>query len=86
MNATSRRAGAASLLFPAAYRRKVLSLLLLNPERRLHVREIARLTGTTAGTLNKELRRLQAPVATSNSSTYGRVKLLHPGRGGTVEL
>lgn len=35
MNATSRRAGAASLLFPAAYRRKVLSLLLLNPERRL---------------------------------------------------
>lgn len=59
MNATSRRAGAASLLFPAAYRRKVLSLLLLNPERRLHVREIARLTGTTAGTLNKELRRLQ---------------------------
>lgn len=59
MNATSRRAGAASFLFPAAYRRKVLSLLLLNPERRLHVREIARLTGTTAGTLNKELRRLQ---------------------------
>lgn len=59
MNATAHRAGAASLLFPAAYRRKVLSLLLLNPERRLHVREIARLTGTTAGTLNKELRRLQ---------------------------
>lgn len=28
----------------------------------------------------------RSPVATSNSSTYGRVKLLHPGRGGTVEL
>lgn len=36
----------------------MLSLLLLHPERALHVREIARLTGTTAGTLNKELTRL----------------------------
>jgi predicted nucleotidyltransferase len=48
----------ATLLFPASYRRRVLSLLLLHPERALHVREIARLTGTTAGTLNKELARL----------------------------
>ncbi|MES2356680.1 MAG: MarR family transcriptional regulator [Pseudomonadota bacterium] len=47
-----------SLLFPATYRRQVLALLLLHPERKLHVREIARLTGTTAGTLNKELARL----------------------------
>lgn len=52
------KADAASLLFPASYRRQVLSLLLLNPDRKLHVREIARLTGTTAGTLNKELGRL----------------------------
>ncbi len=49
---------AASLLFPAAYRRQVLALLLLHPERKLHVREISRLTGTTAGTMNKELARL----------------------------
>jgi predicted nucleotidyltransferase len=49
---------AASLLFPATYRRQVLALLLLHPERKLHVREIARLTGTTPGTLNKELARL----------------------------
>jgi len=49
----------ASLLFPAAYRRQVLALLLLHPERKLHVREIARLTGTAAGTLNKELARLR---------------------------
>ena len=49
---------AASVLFPALYRRQVLSLLFLNPDRKLHVREIARLTGTTAGTLNKELARL----------------------------
>ncbi|MEO5881267.1 MAG: MarR family transcriptional regulator [Caldimonas sp.] len=36
----------------------MLGLLLLHPDRALHVREIARLTGTTAGTLNKELARL----------------------------
>ena len=35
-------------------------MLLLHPQRRLHVREIARLTGTAAGTLNKELARLHA--------------------------
>ena len=58
MKATDHRANASSLLFPASYRRQVLSLLLLHPERRLHVREIARLTGTAAGTLNKELTRL----------------------------
>jgi predicted nucleotidyltransferase len=58
MKATDRRASASSLLFPAGYRRQVLSLLLLHPERSLHVREIARLTRTTAGTLNKELTRL----------------------------
>lgn len=52
------KADAASLLFPAAYRRQVLALLLLHPERKLHVREISRLTGTTAGTMNKELTRL----------------------------
>ena len=40
------------------YRRRVLGLLLLHPERQWHVREIARLTGTTAGTLHKELSRL----------------------------
>ena len=56
MEATTHRA--ADLLFPASYRRRVLSLLLLHPDRTLHVREIARLTGTTAGTLNKELTRL----------------------------
>jgi len=56
VKATHESAG--DLLFPAGYRRRVLSLLLLHPDRTLHVREIARLTGTTAGTLNKELARL----------------------------
>jgi predicted nucleotidyltransferase len=40
------------------YRRRVLALLLLNPDKRYHVREIARITDTVAGTLHKELSRL----------------------------
>ncbi len=47
----------ASLLFKD-YRRRVLGLLLLHPDETYHVREIARLTGTVAGTLHKELNRL----------------------------
>lgn len=55
----------ASLLF-GAYRRRVLGLLLLHPEQTYHVREIARMTDTTAGTLHKELARLaQAGLLTS---------------------
>jgi len=50
---------ASDLLFPLQYRGKALALLLLQPQRRLHVREIARMTGTVAGTMNKELDRLQ---------------------------
>ena len=40
------------------YRRKVLGLLLLRPDESFHVREIARLTDTVAGTLHKELSNL----------------------------
>jgi len=47
----------ASLLF-GTYRQRVLGLLLLNPEQSYHVREIARITNTAAGTLHKELARL----------------------------
>ncbi len=49
----------ASLLF-GNYRQRVLGLLLLHPEQTYHVREIARLTDTNAGTLHKELARLAA--------------------------
>lgn len=49
--------GLAELLFKE-YRRRVLGLLLLHPEKSYHVREIARLTGTLAGTLHKELSKL----------------------------
>lgn len=40
------------------YRRRVLGLLLLHPEQRYYLREIARLTGTAPGTLTRELSKL----------------------------
>lgn len=58
MKATDHRLS--DLLFPAHTRRKALSLLLLHPDRSLHVREIARLVDAPAGTVLKELDRLQA--------------------------
>jgi len=48
---------ASSLLFPG-YRRRVLGLLLLNPDEALHGREIARRTGLPSGTITRELVRL----------------------------
>ena len=48
---------AIDLLFKG-YRKQVLYLLLLHPQESYHVREIARLTGTVAGTLHKELSKL----------------------------
>lgn len=42
------------------HRRRVLSILLLNPETSLHVRELARQTGSQPGTLNRELTKLAA--------------------------
>ena len=46
-----------SLLF-GEYRERTLGLLLLNPDASYHVRELARLTGTSPGTLHKELTKL----------------------------
>lgn len=40
------------------YRKKVLGQLLLHPDADYHVRELARLTGTSAGSLHKELSKL----------------------------
>lgn len=47
----------ANLLF-GVYRHRVLSLLLLRPGDRFHVRMISRLTGIPAGSLHRELRQL----------------------------
>jgi len=41
-----------------AYRRQVLGLLLLRPDESFYVREIARLTGISAGSLHRELKLL----------------------------
>lgn len=46
-----------SFLLPES-RQRVLSLLLLHPQIRYHVREIARLTNTAAGSLHRELSKL----------------------------
>lgn len=54
------------LLF-SEYRRKVLSLLFIEPGRVFHVREIARRTATQAGTLHKELSRLAEGAFCSGS-------------------
>ncbi len=43
------------LLFPNQYRRNVLALLLMQPEQRMHLRELARQTQAAPGTLKKEL-------------------------------
>lgn len=47
-----------ALLF-GAYRREVLAVLLLRPNESFHVREIARLTAIPAGSLHRELKRLE---------------------------
>lgn len=65
----------ATLLF-TDYRRRVLGLLLLHPERSYHLREIARLTATQPGTLARELNKLaEAGVLTKrkvgNQLQYG---------------
>lgn len=44
----------------SAIRRRILGLLILDPDRRLHLRAIARQVGTSAGTAARELGRLEA--------------------------
>lgn len=62
----------AELLFKD-YRRRVLELLLLHPDKRYHVREIARLTGTIAGTLHRELSRLAEAGLLKKESTGNQI-------------
>jgi len=47
-------------VFFGAYRRQVLGLLLLHPDESFHLREIARVTKTQPGTLQRELAQLAA--------------------------
>lgn len=48
------------LLFPNQYRRKVLAWLMMHPDEWMHLRELARLTGASPGTLKRELDALTA--------------------------
>jgi predicted nucleotidyltransferase len=48
-------ASLAELLFPNRYRRQVLALLLMQPDQKMHLRELARQTQAAPGTLKKEL-------------------------------
>jgi len=52
-----RRPQLVEILF-GAYRRQILALLLLRPDETFYVREIARLTGISAGSLHRELKLL----------------------------
>jgi predicted nucleotidyltransferase len=72
----------AELLF-TEYRRKVLGLLLLHPDKAYHVREIARLTGTVAGTLHKELSKL-ADAGILFKQTSGNQVLYQANRDGLI--
>lgn len=49
---------ALSAILFTEYRRRVLGLLLLHPDERYYLREIARMTGTAPGTLTRELAKL----------------------------
>lgn len=57
MRTKTRHARPVEVLF-GAYRRNILSFLLLRPEESFYVREIARLTRTPAGSVHRELRLL----------------------------
>ena len=58
------------MLFPNQYRRKVLALLLMQPEQKMHLRELARQTQAAPGTLKKELDAL-CRVGLLNSERVG---------------
>lgn len=70
------------LLFPNQYRRKVFVLLLTNPSKSLHLRELARLTAASPGTLKKELDALTTAglllVCKVGNQTHFRANTEHP--------
>jgi len=61
------------LLF-GAYRRQVLSLLLLRPDESFYVREIGRLTGVPAGSLHRELKALTEAGLLIRSASGNQVR------------
>jgi predicted nucleotidyltransferase len=63
-----------NLLFPNQYRRKVLAFLVLNPHVSIHLRELARLTGASPGTLKKELDLLVGADLLSREKSGNQIK------------
>lgn len=61
-------------LFFGAYRRQVLGLLLLHPGETFHLREIARITNTQPGTLQRELAQLANAGVLSREKTGNLVR------------
>lgn len=57
-----------------AYRRQILSLLLLHPEEGFYVREIERLTGVPAGSLHRELKLLSESGLLQRSAAGNQVR------------
>ncbi len=57
-----------------AYRRQILSLLLLRPDESFYVREIARLTGVSVGSLHRELKSLTAAGLLSRTEAGNQVR------------
>jgi len=72
----------ASILLPG-YRRRVLGVLLLQPDTALHGREIARRTGLPPGTMTRELNRL-AEVGLLNREKRGNQVLYSANRASPV--
>jgi predicted nucleotidyltransferase len=68
----------ASVLF-SDYRRRVLGLLLLHPDKAWHLREVARMTDTVPGTLARELAKL-TQVGILQRETVGRQVLFSANR------
>ena len=61
------------LLF-GAYRRQILSLLLLRPDESFYVREIARMTDVPAGSLHRELKLLTDAGLLSRAEAGNQVR------------
>ena len=77
------------LLFPTN-RQQVLAALLLEPARSLHLRELARLAGSNAGTLAREVNKLAAAGLLlrsdqGNQARY-RANVQHPLFGDLASL
>lgn len=70
------------LLFPNQYRRKIFALLWARPAQSIHLRELARLTQSSPGTLKKELDALTAVgllhVQKVGNQTLFNVNIEHP--------